>query len=122
MSKRSRSHRGQSPKTKSENYANTIHSWGIFDNDRANSRHTYMLNQTIDQGVVLDWAFMDETTFLIVFLRASRLITLRSLNGNDCFISMSQFIVSSYMNFMLLTLWVLGHVGMMSVPMGLSLG
>lgn len=70
MSKRSRSHKGQSSNTQSENYANTIHSWDFFDNDRANSCHTYLLNQTIDQGVVLDCAFMQENNFFDRFLES----------------------------------------------------
>lgn len=58
MSKRSRGHRGGSSRSQQKNYAETVLSWGVFDNDDSTFHYNQLLHHPIDHGAVIDWDFL----------------------------------------------------------------
>ena len=61
MSKRVRQSRGSSSRDpQPENFAETVHSWGIFPEDVAAAKYAQLLGQHVERGSVIDWGFLQE--------------------------------------------------------------
>ena len=61
MSKRARQARGSSSRgPQPENFAETVHSWGIFTEDATAVKYTQLLGQHVEHGTVIDWSFLQE--------------------------------------------------------------
>ena len=61
MSKRVRQSRGSSSRDpQPENFAETVHSWGIFPETAAAAKYAQLLGQHVERGSVIDWSFLHD--------------------------------------------------------------
>ena len=70
MHKRHRSGRGSSSRSQQENYADTVLSWGVFNDDATTTKYAQLLLHKVESGAVADWNFLRNESLEKTFLKS----------------------------------------------------